>query len=227
MTKVTYFGHSCFLVETKGTKILFDPFITPNALAKEIKLESIWCDYIFVSHGHDDHIADLEAIALQTKAKIVGSFELCVWLEKKGFTNTHSMNIGGEWDFGFAKVKMVNAVHSNSLPDGTYGGKAAGYVIQNDETCFYYAGDTALNFDMKLIADSYTLDFAFLPIGSNYTMSAKDAAIASEFINCKKIIGMHYDTFGFIKINHKEALDEFTKKSCELDLLSIGETISK
>ena len=199
MTQVTYFGHSCFLIETLGVKVLFDPFITPNILAKEINLDSISCDYIFVSHGHEDHIADLESIAKRTGAKVLGSWEMHTWLNKKGITNTHPMNIGGKWDLGFAKIKMIFAAHSNSLPDGSYAGVAAGYVLQNDETCFYYAGDTALTHDMKLIAGEYNLNFAFLPIGSNFTMNATDAAKAAEFINCKNIIGMHYDTFGFYK----------------------------
>lgn len=226
MTQVTYFGHSCFLIETLGVKVLFDPFITPNPLAKEINLDSISCDYIFVSHGHFDHVADLETLIKKTGAKVVGSWELHSWLNNKGLKNTHPMNIGGIWDFGFAKVKMVFACHSNSLPDGSYGGTAAGYVFQNDKTCFYYSGDTALTNDMKLIADDFKLDFAFLPIGSNFTMGVADAAKASEFINCKTVIGMHYDTFGFIKINHEEARQEFKNKGVELRLMKIGETIT-
>ncbi len=222
MTQVTYFGHSCFLVETSGVKVLFDPFITPNDLAKEINLDSILCDYIFVSHSHIDHVADLETLAIKTGAKVIGSWELHNWLNKKGIANTHPMNIGGQWDFGFAKVKMVFASHSNSMPDGTYGGTAAGYVFKNNETCFYYAGDTALTSDMKLIADDFKLDFAFLPIGSNFTMDAADAAKAAEFINCKTIIGMHYDTFGFIKIDHEAAKLEFKNKGLELKLMEIG-----
>ena len=226
MTQVTYFGHSCFLVETSGAKVLFDPFITPNDLAKEINLDSISCDYIFVSHGHFDHVADLETLANKTGAKVIGSWELHSWLNKKGITNTHPMNIGGIWDFGFAKVKMVYASHSNSLPDDTYGGTAAGYVFQNADTCFYYAGDTALTYDMKLIAEDFKLDFAFLPIGNNFTMNAADAAKAAGFINCNTIIGMHYDTFGYIKINHELATKEFRNKGVELRLLNIGETIT-
>ncbi|MFM9945672.1 MAG: metal-dependent hydrolase [Bacteroidia bacterium] len=227
MTQVTYFGHSCFLVETSGAKVLFDPFITPNALAKEINLDSISCDYIFVSHGHEDHVADLEVLAKKTRAKVIGSWELHSWLNNKGINNTHPMNIGGTWDFGFAKVKMVYACHSNSLPDGRYGGTAAGYIFKNDETCFYYAGDTALTYDMKLIADDFKLDFAFLPIGSNFTMDAKAATKAAEFVNSKNVIGMHYDTFGFIKINHDDAKKEFADKDVKLTLMNIGEVIKK
>jgi L-ascorbate metabolism protein UlaG (beta-lactamase superfamily) len=165
-------------------------------------------------------------LANKTGAKVIGSWELHSWLNKKGITNTHPMNIGGIWDFGFAKVKMVYASHSNSLPDDTYGGTAAGYVFQNADTCFYYAGDTALTYDMKLIAEDYKLDFAFLPIGNNFTMNAADAAKAAGFINCNTIIGMHYDTFGYIKINRELATKEFRNKGVELRLLNIGETIT-
>ena len=225
MTQVTYYGHSCFMVETKGKKLLFDPFITPNSLANEINFNEILCDFIFVSHGHEDHCADLEALAKKTKATVIGSWELHSWLNNKNINTTHPMNLGGKRDFDFGNVKMVYAAHSNSLPDGTYGGTAAGYVIKNDEICFYYAGDTALTNDMNLIGEMYKLDFAFLPIGSNFTMDASDAAIASKFINCKNIIGMHYDTFGYIKIDHNEAINEFAKNNSKLTLMKIGETI--
>jgi len=224
MTQVTYFGHSCFLVETLGIKVLFDPYITPNPLAKEIKLNIIHCDYIFVSHGHSDHIADLEALAHQTGAKIVGNWELHSWLNAKGIMNTHPMNIGGVWDFGFANVKMVVASHSNSFPDGSYGGVAAGFVFQNEKTSFYYAGDTALTMDMKLIAEDYKLHFAFLPIGSNFTMNSYEASKACELINCKDIIGMHYDTNDYIKIDHNQARQDFRNREAELTLMKIGET---
>lgn len=226
MTQVTYYGHSCFLVETKGAKLLFDPFITPNELAKEINFDGISCDFIFVSHGHEDHCADLITIAARTNATVLGSWELHTWLHSKNINNTHPMNIGGKRQFDFGEVKMVYAAHSNSLPDGTYGGTAAGFVIKNDETCFYYSGDTALTTEMKLIGGIYKPDYAFLPIGSNFTMDAADAAIATDYINCKNIIGMHYDTFGYIKIEHNKAKDEFEKQGAKLTLMKIGETIN-
>ena len=226
MTQVTYYGHSCFLVETKGAKLLFDPFITPNILAKEIKFDGISCDFIFVSHGHEDHCADLIEIATRTKATVLGSWELHTWLNSKNISNTHPMNIGGKRQFDFGEVKMVYAAHSNSLPDGSYGGTAAGFIIKNNKTCFYYSGDTALTTDMKLIGEIYKPDFAFLPIGSNFTMDAADAAIATGFINCKNIIGMHYDTFGYIKIEHDKAIMEFEKANATLTLMKIGESIN-
>ncbi len=132
MMKLNYYGQSSFLLEVNGTKILFDPFISPNELAKDIDVEKIECDYILVSHGHYDHVADLVAIAKRTNAKVVSSFEIVDWLKGQGVENAHPMNLGGSWKFDFGKVKMVYAAHSNSLPDGTYAGTAAGFIIEVD-----------------------------------------------------------------------------------------------
>lgn len=224
---VTYFGHSCFLVEVNGKNLLFDPFITPNELAKSIDVASIKADYIIVSHGHEDHVADLISIAKRTGAKVVASWEIHTWLNKNGVNNTHPMNTGGKWMFDFGKVKCVKAEHSNSLPDGTYGGNSMGFIIESPEGNFYYAGDTALTYDMKLIGDYRKLNFAFLPIGDNFTMGVDNAIIASDFINCKNIIGMHFDTFGFIKIDHKDAENKFRLAGKNLTLMQIGESLTK
>lgn len=224
--KVTYYGHSCFLVEVKGKKLLFDPFISENELAKSIDINTIACDYILVSHGHWDHIHDAAPIAIRTGATVISNFEVIQWLEKKGVKNTHPMNTGGKWAFDFGKVKCVNAVHSSSMPDGTYGGNPMGFVIDSDEGNFYYAGDTALTLDMKLIGDYRTLNFAFLPVGDNFTMGIDNALIATRFINCKRIIGMHYDTFGFIRINKEDSKQKFTRAGAELELMDIGESLT-
>lgn len=224
--KITYYGHSCFGVEIKGKHLLFDPFITPNPLAAHIDINTIPADYILQSHGHNDHIADTVAIAKRTGATVAGAFEVTEWLGKQGVEKTHPMNVGGKWLFDFGKVKCVVAVHSSSMPDGTYGGSPMGFVIESEEGNFYFAGDTALTYDMKLIGEYRQVDFAFLPIGDNFTMGIENAIIASDFIKCNKIIGMHYDTFGYIKIDHEEAKRKFAragKKS--LTLMQIGETI--
>jgi len=224
--KITYYGHSCFAVEIKGKTILFDPFITPNDLAKDIDIESIKPDFILVSHGHSDHIADAVRIAKSSGATVVSNYEITEWLNKQGVSNVHPMNIGGHWFFEFGKVKCVVAVHSSTLPDGSYGGNPMGFLLETGEGNLYYAGDTALTYDMKLIGDYKQIDVAFLPIGNNFTMGIDNAIIAADFIKCEKIIGMHYDTFGYIKIDHKEATEKFNVAGKELTLMKIGESKS-
>lgn len=224
--KYTYYGHSCFLVETNGKKLLFDPFISGNELAKNIKIANIEADYILVSHGHVDHIADCVAIAQSTGAKVVCSWEIYEWLGKKGVTNAHPMNTGGQWHFEGFSVRCVVAQHSSGLPDGSYGGNPMGFIISNEEGSFYYSGDTALTLDMQLIPRWAKLNFAVLPIGDNFTMGYEDAVEAARMTGCNTIIGVHYDTFGFIKIDHAKATDAFKKAGCTLHLVEIGKSIS-
>ncbi len=221
--KLTYYGHSCFAVEIKGKNILFDPFITPNELAKNVKAGEIAADYIFLSHGHEDHVADCVRIAARTGAKVVCAFEIHTWLNNQGISNTHPMNTGGKWHFDFGTVKCVTAHHSSGLPDGTYGGNPMGFVVTSGEGNFYYAGDTALTLDMQLIPKYARLDFAVLPIGDNFTMDATDAAEAARLVECEKVVGVHYDTFGYIKIDHQQAKETFSKQGLSLILLSPGE----
>lgn len=223
--KITYYGHSSFEIETGGKKLLFDPFISPNPLAKAIDVNGLKPDYILVSHGHGDHIADLETIQKNSGAKVICIAEIAGWLGSKGIENAHGMNIGGGFDFDFGRVKMVYALHSSSMPDGAYGGTPAGFVLYIEGKKIYYAGDTALTLDMKLLADE-NIDHAFLPIGDNYTMNADDAIKASAFINCKNIIGMHYDTFPVIAIDKGSVNDKFTKAGVNLKLMEIGESIT-
>jgi len=224
--KFIYYGHSCFLVETNGKKILFDPFITYNELASHISLSSIEADYILVSHGHTDHIADCVAVAENTQAKVVCNWEVHEWLNRQGIKNTHPMNTGGKWNFGEFVVKCTVAQHSSSLPDGSYGGNPIGFLVMSKEGNFYYSGDTALTTDMQLIPKWAKLNFAVLPIGDNFTMNAADAAECAEMIGCKTVVGVHFDTFGVIKIDHEKAKKAFADKGAELKLLKPGETIS-
>lgn len=221
----TYFGHSCFTIQILGKKVLFDPFITPNTLAADIDIKKIEADYIFLSHGHEDHIADCISIANQTGAKVVCNFEIHTWLNEQGIANTHPMNTGGKWVFEFGTVKCVVAQHSSGLPDGTYGGNPMGFIFTTAEGNFYYSGDTALTLDMQLIPHYVSLDFAILPIGDNFTMGIDDAIQAAQFIQCNTIIGVHYDTFGYIKIDHDKAKIEFSAREKQLLLLEVGETI--
>ncbi|QJB35740.1 metal-dependent hydrolase [Chitinophaga oryzae] len=223
--RYTNYGHSCFAVEIKGKRILFDPFITHNELAKKIDVQTIKADYIFVSHGHEDHVADLISLAKQTGAMVVSNFEIVTWAGKQGLTKLHPMNTGGKWKFDFGTVKCVVAQHSSCLPDGSYGGNPMGFVFMTDEGNFYYSGDTALTLDMELIPDITELDFAVLPIGDNFTMGPEDAIAAAEMIDCEKIIGIHYDTFGYIRIDRKEVMQLFDEAGVELLLPEIGSTI--
>ena len=221
----TYYGHSCFAVQIKGKKILFDPFITPNALAKNIDINEIAADYIFLSHGHEDHIADCINIAGGTGAKVICSFEIHLWLNKQGIANTHPMNTGGKWSFDFGTVKCVVAHHSSGLPDGSYGGNPMGFVFTSEAGSFYYSGDTALTLDMQLVPQYATLNFAVLPIGDNFTMGIEDAIQAARFVQCNQVIGVHYDTFGFIKIDHEKAGKAFSDQEMKLHLLQPGGTL--
>ena len=224
--ELTFYGHACFSVKIGGKVLLFDPFISPNEKAKDIDIQLIKADYILLSHGHEDHVADVETIAKNTGAKLISNFEVIQWFANKGIEDSHPMNHGGSWNFDFGSVKMVNAIHSSSMPDGSYGGNPAGFVISSDEGCFYYAGDTALTYDMKLIGEEFKLDFSVMPIGDNFTMDINDALKAADFVECDKIIGVHFDTFGFIEINHAEAITKAKNNGKELTLLKIGESIN-
>jgi L-ascorbate metabolism protein UlaG (beta-lactamase superfamily) len=222
--KVTYYGQSTIEIEAAGKKLLFDPFITHNELAKHIDVTSLKPDYILVSHGHGDHVADLVTVQKQSGAKVICIAEIAGWLGNQGIDNVHGMNIGGGFNFDFGRVKMVNAIHSSALPDGSNGGNPAGFVIYAEGQAIYFAGDTALTYDMKLLEDE-NLNWAFLPLGDNYTMGADDAIKASAFINCKNIIGIHYDSFPVIKIDKGEVAEKFLKAGLNLKLPAIGETL--
>lgn len=224
--RITYYGHSCFLIETEGKKILFDPYITPNKLAGNIDIKTIKADYILLSHGHYDHMTDVEAIYKNTGATLVANFELVSWFKKRGVENNHPMNPGGKKEFDFGTVKMANAIHSSSLPDGSYGGAPGGFVITNREKTFYYAGDTALTQDMQLIGSEFNIDFAFMPIGDNFTMGIHDAVKAADFVKTDTIIGMHYDTFPYIKTDLKEAKNVAANAKKDLKILEIGGTLT-
>jgi L-ascorbate metabolism protein UlaG (beta-lactamase superfamily) len=220
----TFYGHACFAVEVAGKKLLFDPFITGNELAKDIDIKKIEADYILVSHGHGDHVGDLLEIAKNTGAVVISNAEITTWVAKQGYENVHPMNFGAR-EFEFGKVHYVPAMHSSGLPDGSYGGNPGGFVIRNEEINFYFAGDTCLTMDMKLIPMYTQLDVAILPIGGNFTMDAEEAVLAADFIQCNKIVGIHFDTFGYIVIDHADAKQKFADAGKELILPEIGKTI--
>lgn len=223
--KFTYYGHACFQIEVSGKKLLFDPFIRGNDLANHIDINSIEADYILVSHGHGDHVGDLVDIANRTNALVIGAYEVMEWAGKQGVAQVHPMNFGGKKTFDWGSVKFLPAQHSSVLPDGTYGGNPGGFLITTNEGNFYYSGDTCLMMDMQLVPRYASVNFSILPVGDNFTMGVEDAMTAAEFLQCKKVIGVHFDTFGWIKIDHQQSIEQFRSKGLELVLPKIGETI--
>jgi L-ascorbate metabolism protein UlaG (beta-lactamase superfamily) len=202
---------------------LFDPFITGNDLARNVDVNQITADYILISHGHGDHLANAADIAKRTGATLISNYEITVWFGNQGLQKSHPLNHGGGHAFEFGRVKFVNAIHSSGLPDGSYGGNPGGFVIESRDGNFYYSGDTALTMDMKLIGESTVLRFAALPIGDNFTMGVEDAIKAADFVRCSEILGIHYNTFPPIQIDTKAAVEKFKAAGKRLHLLQPGE----
>lgn len=223
--KITFLGHASLSIEVGGHHIIVDPFISDNPKAVHISVEQLQADFILLTHAHGDHVGDVERIAKRTGATIVSNAEIATYYGKKGFT-THPMNHGGYWNFPFGRVKYVIAQHSSCFPDGTYGGNPGGFVIEGEHKNIYIAGDTALTFDMKLIPMRTKLDLAILPVGNNFTMDVEDAVTAAEFLECDKVLGYHFDTFGYIEIDHDAAKRRFFDAGKDLMLLEIGNSIA-
>ena len=224
--KITFLGHASLLIEAENTSLLVDPFISGNEKASgKINIQDLKPDYILVTHAHQDHVLDVETIAKRSKAVVVSNYEIAMYYEAKGI-KAHPMNHGGNWKFSFGNLKYVNAIHTSSFADGSYGGEPGGFVLSTEGKHIYIAGDTALTMDMKLIPLTTKLDLAILPIGDNFTMGLDDAVLASNFVECDTVLGYHYDTFGYIEINHNSAIEKFTKAGKKLHLLDIGASIA-
>lgn len=224
--KFTYYGHSCFAVELNGKHLLFDPFITGNELAGNISPEDVKADYIFVSHGHFDHMLDTVRIAKNTGASVFGGFELYSYFSAQGLEKVMPLNPGGKIALDFGVVKAFAAQHSSSLQNGNYAGVASGFAVKTGAGSFYYSGDTALSLDMQLVARFTIPDVAVLPVGDLLTMGVDDAIEAAKLVQATKVVGVHYDTFGWIKLDKEDAVRQFREAGLELLLPAIGETIS-
>ena len=193
-THLTWLGHNCWLIETGGATILLDPFLDQSPTAP-IKAADAKADYLLVSHGHFDHIADAAPIAVRTKATVIGAFEICQWLrEKHKIASACEMNIGGACQFPFGRVKMTPAWHSSQLPDGSYGGNPGGFLLTLADGVIYFACDTGLFDDMRLIGAA-GVALAVLPIGDKFTMGPDDSLEAIKLIKPRKAAPCHYNTW--------------------------------
>jgi len=223
--KITFLGHAALLIETDSHSLIVDPFISGNDLARDrINLEDLPADFILLTHAHQDHVLDVEAIAGRTGAMIISNYEIVSYYQQKGFEG-HPLNHGGARGFDFGWLKYVNAVHTSSFADGTYGGQPGGFLLKSGGKMLYLAGDTALHMDMKLIPLYGKPDMAVLPIGDNFTMGVDDAIQASGFVECERVLGIHYNTFGYIAIDTEEALNKFKAAGKTLLLPQIGDAV--
>jgi L-ascorbate metabolism protein UlaG (beta-lactamase superfamily) len=223
-----YMGHSTFTVDADGTNLVIDPFLAPNNPVAPLSVEEIDADYIVISHGHGDHVADAAALAKRTGALVISNPEIITWLQQQGVKNGHGMNMGGAYSFPFGRLKMTIAHHSSGLPDGSNGGNPCGLLIHfNDGHDVYFAGDTALTYDMKLIGETGGVDLALLPIGDNFTMGPEEAVQAAQFVKAKHVIPVHYNTFPVIE-QDANSFAETLREVAEIDctILSPGEEFS-
>jgi len=222
MIKFTYFGHSCFLIESSKSKIIIDPFLKGNPHVK-VNPNEIITSAILVSHGHADHLGDAVEISQKNKATIIGVYELVQYCLKQGAAGGHAMNIGGSYRFDFGEVQLAPALHSSGCPDGSYGGAPCGFIIKIENKTIYFAGDTGLSLEMKLFSELHNIDVAILPIGDNYTMGPADAAKAVEFLKPKLVIPMHYNTLPEIQQDPEDFVDKVGDLA-HVKVMGFGET---
>lgn len=197
---ITWLGHGSLLLEIDGSRVIVDPFLAPNCPTATRDAQSLKADTILVTHGHNDHVADLLPLARTTGAMIITNLEIAAWVNKQGYEGTNAMNTGGTVSLPFGRVKMTPALHSSGLPDGTYGGDPVGFLITTAEHKIYIAGDTALFSDMALIARG-GLDIAILPIGDHFTMGVEDSVLALDYLKPKTVIPYHFGTWPLIDVD--------------------------
>jgi len=222
MGKIIFHGQSFIEIRASKHIILIDPFITGNPLC-DIKVDDVKCDYIIVTHGHDDHFGDTIQLAQKNDATVIGMVELTDSIYDK--VKAHGMNLGGGYNFDFGRVKLTLAHHSSSTSGGKYMGDPAGILLSVDGKCIYHAGDTALFYDMKLIGEMNKIDIAFLPIGDNFTMGVDDAVKAVEFVNPAMTVPMHYNTFDVIKADANDFKRKVESIGKQCKVLAPGESI--
>ncbi len=223
--KITWYSHACFLIETDKAKLLVDPFMTDNPLCP-VKADAVQADYVFVSHGHADHVGDSVSIAKRTGAMVVSNYEIQNWMTAQGVENAHPLHIGGGFDWPWGRVKLTIAHHGSALPDGSYGGSPAGFLFYIEGKKIYHACDTGLFYDMKLIGEE-GIDLAILPIGDNFTMGPDDALRAVKLIEPARVIPIHYNTFEVIKQDPQAwAVRVQQETPAKVTVMEPGETIA-
>ncbi len=224
MTALTWLSHGSWLIENGEHRVLLDPFLTDNPAAK-IKADALSSiGHILLSHGHFDHVADAAAIANRNGATIVASFEIAQWMsQQQGVASTVGMNLGGAIELPFGTVKMIPALHSSSLPDGSYGGEPAGFLLTIEGKRIYFACDTALFSDMRLYA--HRVDVAVLPIGDLFTMGIDDSVKATELIEPSVVLPAHYNTWPPIEQQAKVWSERITQETeAKPVVLAVGES---
>jgi L-ascorbate metabolism protein UlaG (beta-lactamase superfamily) len=224
-TKLTWYGHAALGLEIDGFHVLVDPFLTGNPAATTDP-NQIHTEFILLTHGHGDHVGDTEAIAKRTGATIISNFEISNWLAQRGL-KTHAQHIGGGHRHPFGYVKFTQALHGSCMPDGSYGGNPAGFLITtNDGHKLYLAGDTGLFGDMRLIGEE-GIDLAVLPIGDNYTMGPDDALRAVKLIQPNCVIPIHYSTWELIAQDEKSWAERVRRETqAEVHTLKPGESFT-
>lgn len=223
--KVTWFGHAALGLETGGYRLLIDPFLSGNPAASASP-ESVTADFVLITHGHGDHVGDAVQIAKGSDALVISNFEICNWIAKQGI-KTHAQHLGGGFHHPFGYLKLTLALHGSALPDGSYGGNPAGFLLTTQEgQKIYMAGDTGLFGDMRLIGEE-GIDLAVLPIGDNYTMGPADALRAVKLISPKHVLPIHYDTFPLIAQDVQRWAQQVEQETgSKVHILKPGESLS-
>jgi len=221
----TWHGHGTSALDVDGTKVVVDPYFTDNPAAT-VKPEEVEADYILITHGHGDHVADAASIAERTGATIISNFEIATWFQNQGF-EAHGQHLGGGHDHAWGYVKLTLALHGSALPDGSDGGNPCGFLITTPgRQKVYLAGDTGLFGDMALIGEE-RLDLAVIPIGDNYTMGPDDALRAVKLLQAKHVIPVHYSTWELI-VQDADAWAEKVRSETQTEphVLQPGESLT-